>query len=88
MKTDPRASEAAAMKATGKRVRDIAGHFGVTWPVIYRWLDRQALLDRNAELEGALRKIVAGPEGRHDHESGCAFEKFACGIAYDALRKS
>ena len=43
---------------------------------------------RIAELEAALRAITNGPTGRHDHESGCAFEKFACGIAYAALRKS
>lgn len=42
---------------------------------------------RIEELEDALRKIVRGPDGEHKHESGCAFEKFACGIAYDALEQ-
>ena len=53
---DERAREAAAMKAAGKRVREIAGHFGVTWPVVYRWLDK----GRIAELEAALRQIAHG----------------------------
>ena len=43
---------------------------------------------RISELEAALRKIVAGPGGAHEHESGCPFEKFACGVAYEALPKS
>lgn len=47
--------------------------------------DVPALLLRIADLEAALKKIVAGPIGPYDHESGCDAEKFACGVAYDAL---
>jgi hypothetical protein len=44
-------------------------------------------LERTAKLEAALQKIIDGPEGKYDHESGCPFERFACRIAYEALRK-
>ncbi len=43
------------------------------------------LEQRVAELEFALRKITTGAFGVYDHESGCAFEKFTCNIAYKVL---
>ena len=54
MRVDERAREAAAMRASGKRVGEIAAHFDVTWTTVYRWLDAHTLTTRIAELEAAL----------------------------------
>jgi hypothetical protein len=53
-----------------------------------RRFDALVAFDRAGIAEAALQKIVAGPDGEYDHESGCPFESFACRIAYDALRNS
>ena len=72
-----RAHEAAAMRASGRRVKEIAIHFDVTCAAIYRWTNLVALLDRVAALEMALRVIAELPMPAQDNMVAANMRKIA-----------